>query len=127
MSKMPQTKRGKRTYVDQSERLSHKFVTVRRRLGGNEPLPFGWACMASTIAGPAVDLTGVAAPSFGQNGWRRETSWQKGRRVGSTSSDDANSRGGGRVLAPFTYVCGRSSIGESASCGSLLSQVISAP
>ena len=30
MSKMPQTKRGKRTYVDQSERLSHKFVTVRR-------------------------------------------------------------------------------------------------
>ena len=31
MDQRPQMKRGKRTYVDQSHCLSHKFVTVRSR------------------------------------------------------------------------------------------------
>lgn len=47
MNEIPQTKRGKGTYVDQSEHvLEHSLQSVV----ANKPLPFGWASTASTIA-----------------------------------------------------------------------------
>ena len=43
-------------------RLSTSLTNSLRSLVANEPLPFGWACVASTIAALAADLTSVAAP-----------------------------------------------------------------
>jgi len=53
-------KRGNqaRTWI----RASTSLINLLRSVGGNEPLPFGWACTASTIAALAADLTSVAAP-----------------------------------------------------------------
>jgi hypothetical protein len=56
-------KREKKTYVDQIEHLSHKFVTVRYRVIAKEPLPSGHAWLtASMIASLAAELTSVARP-----------------------------------------------------------------
>ena len=43
-------------------RASTSLTNSLRSLVANEPLPFGWACAASTIAALAADLTSVAAP-----------------------------------------------------------------
>ena len=43
-------------------RASTSLTNSFRSLVANEPLPFGWACAASTIVALAADLTSIAAP-----------------------------------------------------------------
>ena len=43
-------------------RLSTSLTNSLRSLIANEPLLFGWACVASTITALVEDLTSVAAP-----------------------------------------------------------------